>query len=172
MNRIGHQAAAQAAWLGFCTGERLLLHDSALSWQHVLTGMVVASSMCADDWSPDSDQGGVMAKIIPGGHRGPTHMPELVAAVLFGLTFVVGDDLDWFVLAAAAAWGSHLFVDFFWGGIPFLIPTLFGYKKRIGTKLDTGGPAEHWMTLVLVTLAIPLGYVAFGGDIPASWIVS
>ncbi|MBT0770876.1 hypothetical protein KIH74_18195 [Kineosporia sp. J2-2] len=165
MNRLGHQAAAQATWLGVCTFERLVV-DTPLTWQHVLAGAIVASSMCADDWSPDADQGGYMAKIIPGGHRGPTHMPELVAAVLFLLGRVAGQDLDWFVAAAAAAWGSHLFVDFFWGGIPFGIATLAGNKKRIGFKLDTGGPAEEVVTTGLTCIAIPLAYIALGGPLP------
>ncbi len=104
-----------------------------------------------------------MAKIIPGGHRGPTHMPELVAGVLFLLTMVAGDDLDWFVLAAAAAWGSHLFVDFFWGGIPFALATLAGNRKRIGFKLDTGGPTEEMVTWGLTMAAFPLAYLALGG---------
>jgi len=165
MNRLGHQAAAQATWLGICS-YRQLAPDMPLSWQHVVAGAVVASSMCADDWSPDADQGGVMAKIIPGGHRGPTHMPELVGVVLYTLGTLVGRDLDWFVLAASAAWGSHLFVDFFWGGIPFAAATLSGNHRRIGFRLDTGGPAEQVVTVILTAAAIPLAYVALGGQLP------
>ncbi|GAA3636215.1 hypothetical protein GCM10022223_63330 [Kineosporia mesophila] len=169
MNRLGHQAAAQATWLSVCTAERFL-GEQALSWQHVVAGAIVASSMCADDWSPDSDQGGVMAKIIPGGHRGPTHMPELVAGVLYLLTVVAGDDLDWFVIAAAAAWGSHLAVDFFWGGIPFGILTLMGNKKRMGFKLNTGGPAEEVVTWIMTFASVPLAYLALGG--PTPWVTA
>lgn len=165
MNRLGHQAAAQATWLGYCSYEQLL-GGWDLSWQHVLAGAVVASSMCADDWSPDADQGGVMAKIIPGGHRGPTHMPELVAGALYLLAMVATDDLDWFVYAAAAAWGSHLAMDFFFGGIPFALASVLGTRKRIGLKLDTGGPTEKVLTGLLTGLALPLAYIALGGPIP------
>lgn len=165
MNRLGHQAAAQATWLGLCTYEQLAGNWS-MGWEHVVAGAVVASSMCADDWSPDADQGGVMAKIIPGGHRGPTHMPELVAGVLYLLTMAAPEDLDWFVLAAAAAWGSHLAMDFFWGGIPFALATLTGNSRRIGFRLDTGGPAESVVTLLLTASSVPLAYLALGGSLP------
>ncbi len=60
MNRLGHQAAAQATWLGYCTFDRFYDNGETLmmSWQHVLAGAIVASSMCADDWSPDATRAG------------------------------------------------------------------------------------------------------------------
>ncbi|MCE0540298.1 hypothetical protein LWF15_32865 [Kineosporia rhizophila] len=165
MNRLGHQAAAQATWLSICSYEQLY-GDWHLGWQHVVAGAVVASSMCADDWSPDADQGGVMAKIIPGGHRGPTHMPELVFAVLYGLSLVLTPDLDWFLMAAAAAWGSHLAADFLFGGIPFALATLTGNSRRIGAGFKTGGKFEKVLTGTLTALSLPLAYIAVGGNIP------
>ncbi len=167
MNRLGHQAAAQATWLGICSYEQLIGRWD-LGWQHVLAGCIVASSMCADDWSPDVDQGGWMAKIIPGGHRGPTHMPEIVGAVLFGLSLVMPPDLDWFLMAAAAAWGSHLAGDFLCGGIPWAAATLGGNRKRIGFGIKTGGPVEKALTTFLTVISFPLAYVALGGQLPIS----
>lgn len=156
--RLGHQAGAQFAWLA-------LAHYSDLGWKEVLMGAVVASSMCADDWSPDADQGGWTAKILPGGHRGPTHMPEAVAVTLFLMWQVLAPDHAWFVLAAGAAWGSHLLLDAIFGGIPWLVPTMLGYRKRVGLGLKTGGPADRALAWCFTVGSVPLAWIALGGPI-------
>lgn len=157
--RIGHQAAAQATWLSYCA-------LNPTGWQEIVCGAVVASSMCADDWSPDVDQGGYIAKILPGGHRGLTHMPEVVIAALWVVNhFLAGRGYDWFALGAGAAWLSHLTVDFGWGRIPFLL--LGG--RRLGFKLNTGGPAERVVTWALSGGCLPLAWVAFGATSIFPW---
>lgn len=153
MNRAGHQAAAQAAWLTAAA-----LHPG-LSITEIICGAVVASSMAADDWSPDADQRGWMADLIPGGHRGVTHMPEVVALALWGVIHVTTEaGFGWFGWAAAAAWGSHLLVDAGWGRIPSLL--LGG--RRIGFKLNTGGPTEKAATWLMAVGCVPLLWWALG----------
>jgi hypothetical protein len=154
MNRLGHQAAAQAAWLGFAA-----VHP--LPWQQVVAGAVVASSMCADDWSPDVDQGGWLANVLPGGHRWVTHMPELVAALAWAVIyFSTTAGFGWFGWAAAAAWGSHLAVDCLFGRIPLLI--LGG--RRVGLTFDTGGFTERVLTWAFTVAALPLAWIAVGAS--------
>lgn len=162
MNRLGHQAAAQSTWLTYCA---YLQHaGTPLDWQEIACGCVVASSMCADDWSPDVDQRGWLAKLIPGGHRGPTHMPEVVLAALWLVHhFLGGRGYDWFSLAAAAGWGSHLAADFFFGRIPFLV--LGG--RRVGFTFDTGGFVERVVTWLLAVACVPLAWWALGSPAPA-----
>lgn len=153
MNRIGHQSAAQFTWLAIAT------QSPGLGWQEITCGMVVASSMCADDWSPDVDHRGWIAKVLPGGHRGISHMPEVVIGALWLIHhFLAGRGYDWFPLAAGAAWGSHLAADFLHGRIPFLI--LGG--RRVGFTFDTGGRVEAALTWVLTVACLPLAWVAFG----------
>lgn len=162
--REGHQAAAQATWLGYCTW--LATHGQPMNWREVLCGCVVASSMCADDWSPDSDQGGHVAKVLPGGHRWVTHMPELVIpALLLVHAGTAGRGYDWFALAASAAWLSHLAGDALFGRIPSLILTpLFGI--RLGFTFKTGGLLDRALTWVLTAACLPLAWVALGGPLP------
>lgn len=155
MNRLGHEAAAQFAWLGFCVIE-------PQPWQIVIAGAVVASSTCSGDWSPDADQGAWVGKLIPGGHRGPTHMPELVALTLWLFADLSPALLDWFVMAVAAGWGSHLATDCGWGRIPLLV--LGG--KRVGLRFKTGGQIESVVAWFLSVASLPLAWVAFGGPIP------
>jgi hypothetical protein len=161
MMRLGHQAAAQTTWLGYCTW--LTMHGQPMDWREVACGAVVASSMCADDWSPDVDQGGWLAKVIPGGHRGITHTPEIVAVLLWLVHYALaGRGYDWFPRGATAAWGSHLAVDFICGRIPFLI--LGG--RRIGLGLRTGGLGEAALTWLMTVACLPLAWVALGGPLP------
>jgi membrane-bound metal-dependent hydrolase YbcI (DUF457 family) len=150
MNRLGHQCAAQAAWLA-------VAGHQGYAPAEVITGAIVASAMCADDWSPDSDQGGWVAKVVPGGHRGLLHMPE-VALGLIWLTkhFTEGRGYDWFWQATAVAWLTHLAIDLPWGKIPFLI---FG-GHRVGFKLKTGGPTERAVTFLLAAASMPLAWQA------------
>lgn len=162
MMRLGHQAAAQTAWLGYCAWVEISGRPP-LDWREILCGAVVASSMCADDWSPDVDQGGWLAKVIPGGHRGITHTPELVIPLLWLVHHMLaGRGYDWFALAAAAAWGSHLLVDFACGRIPFLL--LGG--RRVGLGFRTGGTVEAALTWLMTATCLPLGWVALGGPNP------
>lgn len=152
MNGTGHRIAANATWLAIAG----LIH---IGPAEILCGAIVASSTAADDFSPDIDQRGILADLIPGGHRGPTHMPELVAlglGLFVWLTTTSG--YPWFGWAVAAGWGSHLFMDMWWGRIPFLI--LGG--RRFGTKLDTGGPAEHAVAWALGVACVPLIWWAVG----------
>jgi membrane-bound metal-dependent hydrolase YbcI (DUF457 family) len=155
VNRLGHEAAAQFAWLGFCA-----THDQP--WQIVIAGAVVASSTCSGDWSPDSDQGAWVGKLIPGGHRGPTHMPELVALALWLFAYCAGPELDWFVMAVTAGWLSHLVADAAFGRIPLLV--LGG--RRVGLRFKTGGKVEDVLAWCLSVAALPLAWVALGGPIP------
>lgn len=156
MNRAGHQATAQATWLTYCA-------THPMGWQEIVCGAVVASSMCADDWSPDADRGGWIAKLLPGGHRGVTHMPEVVLAGLWVIHhFLTGRGYDWFVIAAGAGWLSHLAADFVHGRIPFLL--LGG--RRLGFTFDTGGPFETAVTWLLTIACLPLAWMAFGGPLP------
>jgi hypothetical protein len=151
MNRLGSQMAVQAGWLGYCA------MTPGLGWQEVMCGAIVASSMAADDWSPDADQGGWVAKIVPGGHRGPLHMPEVVAVGMYGLDRVLeGRGYDWFAHAAAIAWGIHLATDFVCGRIPFLI--LGG--RRVGLGFKTGGLLERVLTFLLAVACVPLAWLA------------
>jgi hypothetical protein len=160
VNRLGHQAAAQFAWLGYAAYSA---HSAApMGWQEIACGMVVASSMCADDWSPDADQGGWVAKILPGGHRGVSHMPELVLVGLWVIHhYVSGRGYDWFILAAGAGWLSHLIADACFGRIPLLI--LGG--RRVGFTFKTGSRVEAALTWVLSVGCLPLAWVAFGGPL-------
>jgi hypothetical protein len=150
MNRLGHQMAAQAAWLA-------VAGHQGFAPQEIFTGAVVASAMCADDWSPDSDQGGWVARFVPKGHRGPLHMPEVALALIWLVQHVtVGRGYDFFWQAAAVAWLTHLAIDLPWGKIPLLI--LGG--RRVGLTLDTGGPTEKVVTFLLAVAAVPLLWLA------------
>lgn len=152
MNGTGHRIVANASWLAIAGA----IHVGPME---VLCGAIVASSMSSDDFSPDVDQRGLLAKVIPGGHRGMTHTPELVTAGLWlfiWLTTSAG--YPWFGWAAAAGWGSHLLADMAWGRIPFLITG----GRRVGLTLDTGGPAEHAVAWVLGLACVPLTWWAIG----------
>jgi len=160
VNRVGHQAAAHATWLMVCTLERF--DGSLVGWQYVLAGAVVASSAAADDWSPDADQGGWAAKVIPGGHRGITHTPEAVAAALWLAWTYVDPGLAWAVVAVACAWGSHLVVDSACGRLPFAV--LLG--RRCGFGWGNDSRRARALAWGLAVASIPLAWAAVGGPLP------
>jgi hypothetical protein len=149
MMRLGHQAAAQAGWLA------VAIHQGYAP-QEVIVGAVIASAMCADDWSPDSDQGWV-GKFV-GGHRGVIHMPEVALGLIWGARhFTDGRGYDFAWQAFAVAWLTHILVcDLPFGRVPLLI--LFG--RHVGFRFDTGGPFERVLTIGLWLAAVPLYYLA------------
>ncbi len=87
-------------------------------------------------------------------------MPEVVIAGLWLVLHVLeGRGYEWFPLAAAAAWGSHLLADAIFGRIPLLI--LGG--RRVGFTFKTGGRVDAAVTWVLSVGCLPLAWWALGG---------
>jgi membrane-bound metal-dependent hydrolase YbcI (DUF457 family) len=152
MNGTGHRIFSQVVFLtaaGF-------VHVGA---PELAFGAIVASATASDDYSPDADQRGMWAKLIPGGHRGPTHTPEIVALALAGVIWLTAArGYPWAGWAVAAGWGSHLLGDWLFGAIPWLI--LGG--RRAGLGLKTGGRVEAALSWVLGVACVPLLWWALG----------
>jgi hypothetical protein len=120
-----HRVAAAAAWLATAT------HLGVGGWQ-LAAGTVIAGAAGHGILSPDVDQRGLLADVIPGGHRGITHWWPIPVAMW------------WAVLAVAIAWASHIAADAIFGAVP-LTPRLRGGWVHSGIGLRTGGFTERWV---------------------------
>jgi membrane-bound metal-dependent hydrolase YbcI (DUF457 family) len=145
----GHRAAAAAAWLG--VAPLLGVHD----WRQLAAGVVVAGACGDGKLSPDADQRGVSAKLIPGGHRAITHWWPVPLLIWWGSTHA--GLYGWAVLAVAVAWASHVLADAVFGEIP-VWPKRGGWY-RVGLGLKTGGRIERAATPVLAAVAAWLAWV-------------
>jgi hypothetical protein len=125
----------------------------------LVAGVAVAAVSAHGRLSPDCDRYPLLAKFIPGGHRGLTHWwPWPVLAV-----FLAGPPpftLSWPVLAVAVAWASHDVTDAVFGKVPIWPKiTRHGVRWRCwGLGFRTGGWVERW-------IAVP-GFVLF-----AAWLL-
>lgn len=128
-------------------------------WQ-VLAGAIIAEATSSGPKSPDADGHPILARLIPGGHRGPLHMPDLVALVGALLLWLSGDSPAHFAVAAVVCgWLTHLLLgDLPFGGVPWAVLWLvFRDGRRHGLKLRTDG----WFERTLVRRAmLPLSWVA------------
>jgi hypothetical protein len=148
----GHRRTNAAIWFGLAAAGVLPVDPVSL-----FLGAAMVSATSSDDYSPDADQKGLVAKLVPGGHRGPTHMPELVAGscwILVHLTAQRG--YGWVGWAITVGWLGHLAADGVFGRIPFLI--LGG--RRVGLGLKTGGRIEGFMAWAFGIAVVPLLVVA------------
>ena len=137
MMRAGHHAVAAAGWLTLAP----VLAPHAPAWQVAAT-TVVAGVTAAGKTSPDMDQRGVSAVVIPGGHRRVTHTVEL--AVLVAVAGWLAPGIWW--RAAAFGWASHVVADAPFGGVPVAVLGM----RRVGLRFKTGGPVE-WVVAAGLT---------------------
>jgi hypothetical protein len=166
-----HELAGPAAWFLFSATTYVVpdLVPLRMDGFEIVAGSAVASRLSHGWPSPDADGHKVLAKLIPGGHRGPLHMPDLMSAVGAGLIWAAwGSPARSMVVAAAVAWMAHLAADMGWGKVPFLLAG----GRRYGLTLDTDGWTERWLVRrLLLPLAVVSGVVAMWlatvGGIPA-----
>jgi len=154
-----HRVAAVAAWLGVAP------HLGVTPGQLVV-GTLFAGAAGHGRLSPDADQEGWLAKLIPGGHRGITHWWPVTLVM-----FLAGTRLGtygWQVEAVAVAWASHLGGDVVFGEIPVL-PRRGGRWVRFGVGLDTGGWSERWVARPLLLLTVLALALVDAGVIPSAW---
>lgn len=157
-----HSRSAVAAW--FVTAGALTLAPAytdvplpVLDLWEVGYGAVVAGAVSHGWLSPDADGHRWLGKLIPGGHRGPLHMPDLVAVVCAALLW-----LSWaspargMTMALTVGWLSHVAGDFFYGRVPFALTG----GKRVGFELDTDGWVERWFVRRLLGVAAVVSGVA------------
>jgi hypothetical protein len=135
--------------------------------------MVIAATFAQGRLSPDVDQRGIPAKLIPGGHRGITHWPIALAAVTAAVVTIVPDPWQWPARAVLAGWVSHLAVDFLWGELPVWPKRGKGWH-RAGLGLDTGGRLEALATpaLWIATAAVTVLAITGCGGQPDAGIVA
>jgi membrane-bound metal-dependent hydrolase YbcI (DUF457 family) len=130
-------------------------------WQ-AAAGAVVAAGFARGKLSPDADQRGVSAWLIPGGHRGVTHWPVALAVLAVAAVVFVPPGWQWAARAVLAGWTSHLAMDGIFGRIP-VWPTAGGWR-RAGLGLRTGGITERLATpllaLTVAVLALNLAHTA------------
>jgi membrane-bound metal-dependent hydrolase YbcI (DUF457 family) len=150
----GHRVAGVAAWL--VTAPALLhVHGTELVIGAVIVGATAHGAM-----SPDADQRGWLAKIIPGGHRGVTHLWVWpVLALLLAPRLGV---YAWQVQAVAVAHGSHILGDAVFGRVPVL-PKSKGWW-RVGLGLKTGGLIER-AVVVPALVCVGVWYSALAAGI-------
>jgi membrane-bound metal-dependent hydrolase YbcI (DUF457 family) len=130
-----HRVAAAAAWLATAT------HLGVGGWQ-LAAGTVIAGAAGHGILSPDVDQRGLLADVIPGGHRGITHWWLIPVAMWWAAGHA--HTYRWAVLAVAIAWASHIAADAIFGAVP-LTPQLRGGWVHAGIRLRTGGFTERWV---------------------------
>jgi membrane-bound metal-dependent hydrolase YbcI (DUF457 family) len=111
-------------------------------WAAVV-GAVVAGSCAHGRLSPDCDRYPLLGKVLPGGHRGITHLWLWPVGALW-LAGLAGQ-YRWLVAAVAVAWLSHVLGDAVFGRVP-VWPRRHGWV-RWGLGLRTGGFVERWVAV-------------------------
>ncbi len=109
----------------------------------------------------------VIALIIPEyrkisksmGHRGIAHAPEFWALICLTLFFIPWVERNYiYLIALAAGIGSHLLMDYFFGGIPLLFPFSLKRCKPV-ICFKSGGYAEFLIVGSCITgTVIYIGY--------------
>lgn len=161
-----HARAGVAAWFTYAGAVTLIPAAAPLRMDvfELLAGAVVAGATSHGWLSPDADGHKWLAKLIPGGHRGPLHMPDLMAAVGAGLLYLAWDSPARSMVAAlVVAWlVGHLASDAAFGKVPFLLAG----GRRYGLSLETDG----WFERVIVRkLLLPVALVAGAAS---AWMTS
>jgi membrane-bound metal-dependent hydrolase YbcI (DUF457 family) len=152
-----HRIAGVAAWLGVAP------LVGVTDWR-VAAGAGVAGAFAHGRLSPDMDIYPLLGTLIPGGHRGITHVwiwPVLVAL----LAFACRPAGWWFVvLAVAVAWGSHVAADGVFGRVPVWPKRRRGPRggrwRYAGVGWRTGGVVEQVVALGLLGVVVWLGFGA------------
>jgi hypothetical protein len=176
MMKDSHELAGPAAWFIYSAATYVVPDLAPLRMDafEIVAGSAVASRLSHGWPSPDADGHKILAKLIPGGHRGPLHMPDLMAVVGAGLIWAAwGSPARSMVVAAVVAWIAHLAADMGWGKVPFALAG----GKRCGLTLDTDGWAERWIVRrLLLPLAVASGaaalWLATVGTVPAVGVPS
>jgi membrane-bound metal-dependent hydrolase YbcI (DUF457 family) len=125
--------------------------------------MVIAATFAQGRLSPDIDQRGIPAKLIPGGHRGITHWPVMLVVIAAAAVTLVPGPWQWPVRFVVVGWASHLAGDFVWGRLP-VWPRRWTGWHRAGLGLDTGGQLETLATPVLWVAATVVAVLAVAGS--------
>lgn len=153
-----HSRAGVVAWFGLTTWQAAGGGEALDVWQ-VASGAILVAATARGWLSPDADGHRWLGKVIPGGHRGPLHCPDLVSAVgvlLWHLS--VASSAHFAVGAVVVGWLSHLLGDALFGGVPFLV---LGGRRRYGLRLDTDGWFERWVVRrLLLVMALAAGVLA------------
>lgn len=147
-----HRVAGVAAWLAFAD----LTRAAAVP---VAAGVVLAAATSHGRLSPDMDNYPLLAKVIPGGHRGIAHWWPVPALFLLALFTSVP---WWIPVSVTVAWGSHLVTDAVFGkasrnrpaGVPVLRSR--GRWRYVGVGLKAGGATEKWVAVPLFLAGIGL----------------
>jgi hypothetical protein len=145
VNGRAHRAVAVATWLTAAP------HAGVTHPGHLAAGAAIALACGHGHLSPDADHPAVaplLARLVPGGHRGILHWPPIPAALWWAapLTGVYA----WQVLAVALSWASHLAADLICGELPWWPRRgRRGGWHRWGLGLATGGRFERWVALPL-----------------------
>jgi membrane-bound metal-dependent hydrolase YbcI (DUF457 family) len=133
----------------------------------VVYGAVMAGATAHDWLSPDADRHPILGRLIPGGHRGPLHTPEIVAAISALLLWLSWDSpAAGTSLAVAVGWMSHVLADAVFGEVPWLIAG----GRRHGLGLDTDGVFERCVVRPLLAPAACLAgafAIAASAGLPA-----
>lgn len=154
-----HSRAGVLTWFGVATWQATQGREALDVWQ-VASGAILVGATARGWLSPDADGHRWLGKIIPGGHRGPLHCPDLVFAVGALLWWLSAASPAHFAVGAVViGWLSHLLGDALFGGVPFLV---LGARRRYGLHLDTDGWFERWVVRrLLLVAALAAGVLAF-----------
>jgi hypothetical protein len=156
MMRPSHARVGPCAWFTFSAATYLIPEAEPLRPDlfEMFAGSIIASSTSHGWLSPDVDGHRWLGKLIPGGHRGPLHMPDLVLAVGALLLWLSRESpAQSMVAALLCGWIGHVIADLAFGKVPFALAG----GKRYGLTLDTDGFVERW---IVRRLLLPLAVVS------------
>lgn len=153
-----HSRAGVVTWFALTTAQTVRVGEGPDVWQ-VAAGAVLVAATSRGWLSPDADGHRWLGKVIPGGHRGPLHCPDLVCAVGALLWYLSASSPAHFAVGAVIiGWLSHLLGDALFGGVPFFV---LGARRRYGLRLDTDGWFERWVVRrLLLVFALVAGVLA------------